>query len=107
MGSPHENVKALLPAAEPPEVVTRLYRAFAAADAQGLACVLHPRFAGRVSAGMPLGVGGSAFTPEQMLLGVWAKVFSTFEVAPIPEEYVVVGPGQAGAGPGDSRRGLQ
>ena len=78
--------------AEPPEVVTRFYGAFVAADAQGLALVLHPRFAGRVSAGMPLGVGGSAATPEQMLRGVWAEVFGTFAIAPISDEFVVVGP---------------
>jgi ketosteroid isomerase-like protein len=77
--------------AEPPEVVTRLYGAFAAADAQGLASVLHPRFVGRVSAGMPLGVGGSASTPGQMLRGVWAEVFGTFEIAPVPDEFVVAG----------------
>lgn len=91
MKSPHVTGDSPL-TADLLDAVTRLYGALAAADARALTSVLHPEFTGRVSAGMPLGVGGRASTPEQMLYGVWAQVFGTFEITPAPEEIVVAGP---------------
>jgi uncharacterized protein len=74
-----------------PKVVARLYAAFATADGLALAGLLHPQFTGRVSTGMPFGVGGTIDSPHQMLSNVWAAVFTQYETAPQPDEYVVVG----------------
>lgn len=73
------------------EVAAQLYAAFAARDGLALAGLMHPQFTGRVSAGMPFGVGGTIDSPEQMLRDVWAATFAQFETAPQPDEYLVVG----------------
>jgi ketosteroid isomerase-like protein len=74
-----------------PKVVTRLYTAFAAADGLALAELLHPQFTGRVSTGMPCGVGGTVDSPHRMLGNVWGAVFVHYDTAPQPDEYIVVG----------------
>jgi uncharacterized protein len=73
------------------EIAGSLYSAFAGGDGAALAGLLHPEFSGRVSAGMPFGVGGPVDTPEQMLRDVWIATFAHFETVPRPDEYVVVG----------------
>jgi ketosteroid isomerase-like protein len=73
------------------EIAGRLYSAFADSDGAALAGLLHSEFSGRVSVGMPFGVGGSVDRPEQMLRDVWVATFAHFETAPRPDEYVVVG----------------
>jgi uncharacterized protein len=58
----------------------RLYDAFAARDVQALRDALADDFVGRVSDGMPLGVGGEHSGPEAMIRDVWGKVFATYEI---------------------------
>ncbi|OKH81438.1 hypothetical protein EB75_16790 [Mycobacterium sp. ST-F2] len=80
------------PAASPSiDTAARLYAAFAAHDGAGLAELLHPEFCGRVSDGMPFGLGGEVHGPEEMLLNVWGGAAAHFEIAPQPDEFVVVG----------------
>jgi uncharacterized protein len=82
MSAPHTSIAAA--------VAARLYTAFAAGDGRALAALLHPNFSGRVSEGMPLGVGGTIEGPKQMLRNVWGATFAQYETAPQPDEYVVV-----------------
>jgi uncharacterized protein len=72
------------------EVATRLYAAFSAHDGVALAGLLHPSFTGRVSAGMPFGLGGAVDSPEKMLRSVWGAASAEFEISPQPDEYVRV-----------------
>ncbi|MEV4095558.1 nuclear transport factor 2 family protein [Streptosporangium saharense] len=72
--------------------VDRLYRGFAARDPEAILGALHPEFVGTVSAGMPLGVGGTHTGPEAMLGDCWGVVFTHLDTAPYPEEEVWSGP---------------
>lgn len=74
------------------DAATRLYAALAAVDVDALAALLHPEFTGHVSDGMPLAVGGAVDGAEQMLVGVWGRVASAYDVAPQPAEYLEVAP---------------
>jgi len=73
------------------DAASRLYDAFAARDAGALLAALHPSFAGVVSAGMPLGVGGRHEGPEAMLAEVWAPVFTVYDVVPEADELLLSG----------------
>ncbi|MFD3701585.1 hypothetical protein ACFWUP_00405 [Nocardia sp. NPDC058658] len=55
-----------------------------------LAGLLDRSFTARVSAGMPLGVGGAVPDPKTMLVNVWGAVSVEYDVAPYPEEFVDV-----------------
>lgn len=66
----------------------RLYEAFANDDADALLATLTPDFHGVVSAGMPLGVGGSYDTAVAMLDTVWGPVGAELDVTPVPDEYL-------------------
>lgn len=72
-------------------VADRFYRAMAEDDGPALASLLHPAFTGRVSAGMPLGVGGSVDGPDKMLRGVWLTIAKAFDVTPVTDEIVPIG----------------
>ncbi|GAA2430097.1 nuclear transport factor 2 family protein [Mycolicibacterium llatzerense] len=73
------------------EVAERLYSAFTSHDRAGLAALLHPDFTGRVSEGMPFGLGGAVHSPEQMLRDVWGGASAHWETAPYPDEFVAAG----------------
>jgi ketosteroid isomerase-like protein len=75
----------------PTDIAARLYAAFATHDGAGLAGLLHPEFTGRVSAGMPFGLGGDIDSPARMLSHVWGQAAAHFEIAPQPDEFVTVG----------------
>ena len=72
----------------------RLYDALARGDVTETLASLHPEFRGYASAGMPLGVGGSHDGPERMLLDCWAVVFATYDIAPAPDEILVLPEGR-------------
>ncbi|MEV4249921.1 nuclear transport factor 2 family protein [Streptosporangium canum] len=74
--------------------VERLYKGFAASDPGEILASLHPDFTGVVSAGMPLGVGGTHRGPEAMLRDCWGVVFQHLDTGPQPEEQVWSGPGR-------------
>ncbi|MFE1591133.1 nuclear transport factor 2 family protein [Nocardia sp. NPDC058705] len=72
------------------DVAESLYTAFANSDGGVLAGLLDRSFTARVSAGMPLGVGGAVPDPKTMLVNVWGAVSVEYDVAPYPEEFVEV-----------------
>lgn len=73
------------------DTASRLYAAFATHDGAALAGMLHPEFTGRVSSGMPFGLGGEIDSPEKMLRNVWGGAAAHYETAPQPDEFIAVG----------------
>ena len=61
------------------DAARRLYQAIAARDAHALLEAMEEEFEGRVSQGMPLGVGGRHEGRERMLHDVWLKVFAAYD----------------------------
>ncbi|GIH77037.1 nuclear transport factor 2 family protein [Planobispora longispora] len=72
--------------------VERLYKGFAASDPEEIAAALHPDFVGVVSAGMPLGVGGTHQGVEAIFRDCWGVVFRKLDTCPRPEEELWIGP---------------
>jgi ketosteroid isomerase-like protein len=62
------------------DLARRLYEGFLAPDAAAILSLLKPDFEGKVSAGMPLGVGGRYDSAEAMMRDVWVPVFSAYDV---------------------------
>lgn len=69
----------------------RLYAAFAARDPRAILESLHPAFVGEVSAGMPLGLGGTYEGPEAMLSQVWGPVARVYDLTPELGELLACG----------------
>ena len=72
----------------------RLYEAFDADDAATLRELLHPRFVGEVTPGLPRDWGGTYEGPETMLRECWARVFAELDARPVPEELIATGDGR-------------
>jgi ketosteroid isomerase-like protein len=68
-----------------------LYDAFLAHDAAAIMALLDPAFEGKVSAGMPLGVGGVHSSAEAMMRDVWAPVFGAYDVRVEADELLECG----------------
>jgi ketosteroid isomerase-like protein len=68
----------------------RLYRALAAQDRHALLETLAANFRGRVSEGMPNGLGGVYEGAEAMLRDCWTPLLAAVDVQPVPEEYLPV-----------------
>lgn len=68
-------------------VAERLYAALAAGDARALDRVVAPEFAGRVTAGLPLGMGGDHLGREVMREQVWWQLGRHYHVVAEPVEY--------------------
>ena len=75
-------------------VVPRFYAALAAGDVSALLGALHPEFRGRVTEGLPFGIGGTADGREAMLRDVWGRAAAHYELHPAPEEYVPTADGR-------------
>jgi uncharacterized protein len=73
----------------PSAVARRLYDAMAAGDADALLDLLTNDFEGRVSAGMPHGVGGLHHGPHDML-GVWGTIHAQYDMSVEPLEFLTV-----------------
>jgi ketosteroid isomerase-like protein len=73
------------------DAARNLYAAMAARDVDALLDAMHADFAGKVSEGMPLGVGGRHEGRERMLREVWAKVFAAYDIAPQVTRYIETG----------------
>lgn len=73
------------------DVARRLYDGFLAYDAEAILAQLHPGFEGIVSAGMPLGVGGTHRGPERMMADVWVPVFGAYDVRVEADELLPAG----------------
>ncbi len=70
------------------DTTERVYRAFEAGDGAALLELMHPRFVGVVTEGLPSGWGGVHRGPERMFADCWAPVFAVLETRPVPEEIV-------------------
>jgi ketosteroid isomerase-like protein len=73
------------------EAANRLYAALAARDVHALLDAMEQDFAGTVSEGMPLGVGGRHDGRERMLRDVWVKVFEAYDTRPEVTRYLETG----------------
>ena len=74
----------------PTEVAQRLYDAMARADGQALFGLLTEDFVGTVSTGMPHGVGGEHRGAVDMIVGVWARIASVYDMHVDPLDYLQV-----------------
>jgi 2-(1,2-epoxy-1,2-dihydrophenyl)acetyl-CoA isomerase len=74
----------------PTAVAQRLYDAMAHADGEALFCLLTEDFVGTVSAGMPHGVGGEHHGPADMIVGVWARIASVYDMHVDPLDFLPV-----------------
>lgn len=71
-----------------------LYDAFANADGERLLSLLHTDFAGKVSDGMLMGVGGTHVGPTAMLHDVWVPVARRYAARPVPERFLTCESGE-------------
>lgn len=65
-----------------------LYAAFEAGDIDALARLLSPDFKGRLSPGMPLGLGRDYDGLESMMTDAWGVIDQAFEIVPRPDTLV-------------------
>ena len=72
----------------PAEVAQRFYRALADGDGQALFDLLTDDFEGRVSDGMPHGVGGEHHGRVAMISDVWGRIDSAYDVEVEPSEFL-------------------
>jgi ketosteroid isomerase-like protein len=70
------------------DAARKLYDAIAARDIGALLDAMEEDFAGTVSAGMPLGVGGRHEGREHMVHDVWVKVFAAYDTTPEVTRYL-------------------
>jgi ketosteroid isomerase-like protein len=73
------------------DLARRLYDSFLAHDPAAIMALLHPGFEGKVSAGMPLGVGGRHSGAEAMMRDVWVPVFTAYDVRVEADELLECG----------------
>ncbi|KWX68481.1 nuclear transport factor 2 family protein [Mycobacterium sp. NAZ190054] len=73
-------------------VAQRFYRALSDKDADALFALLADDFEGRVSTGMPHGVGGEHHGRVAMVTEVWGRIDAAYDVEVVPHEYLSVGP---------------
>lgn len=64
-----------------------LYRALAAWDKDALGNLLHPTFTGTITAGLPLGLGGTYGSPEDMIRQFWRNLGKSYEARAVPTDY--------------------
>lgn len=74
------------------DIARCLYRALADGDGPALFGLLADDFVGTVSAGMPHGVGGEHHGRDAMILGVWGRIASIYDMHLEPSAYLAVGP---------------
>ena len=77
-----------------PPVVDALYAALREVDVEALVAVLHPEFRGRVTEGLPFGIGGTAEGPREMLRDVWGRAFAHYALHPEPDEVLALADGR-------------
>ncbi|MGV0786958.1 nuclear transport factor 2 family protein [Mycolicibacterium sp. XJ2] len=74
----------------PIDVAQRFYGALAGADGPELFRLLTDDFVGTVSTGMPHGVGGQHHGSADMIVGVWGRITSLYDMHVDPAEYLAV-----------------
>lgn len=74
------------------KTVQRFYRALTDPDPAELVEVLDPNLHATITAGLPLGWGGSYTTAADLIERCWRPIFSQLEIHPVPEEYLLCEP---------------
>jgi ketosteroid isomerase-like protein len=75
------------------ETVHRFYQALQGRDLATLSTVPDPGFAGQMTQGLPLRLGGLV-TGRDAMLGVWGKAAKHYQMQPQPQEYLDTGDGR-------------
>jgi 2-(1,2-epoxy-1,2-dihydrophenyl)acetyl-CoA isomerase len=71
-----------------------LYQALAVGDRGRLAELLHPGFEGRVTDGLPLGLGGEYHGPDAMRRDFWGRIGRSFDIRAVPAEFCLLPDGR-------------
>jgi len=71
----------------PVSIASDLYQALAAGDRARLTELLHPGFEGRVTEGLPFGLGGEYHGPDAMRRDFWGRIGRSFTVRAVPAEF--------------------
>lgn len=64
-----------------------LYEALATGDRERLDALLHPRFEGRTTAGLPFELGGVYHGPDAMRRDFWGKIAKHYAARAVPERF--------------------
>jgi 2-(1,2-epoxy-1,2-dihydrophenyl)acetyl-CoA isomerase len=75
-------------------VAADLYQALESGDRARLAELLHPDFEGRVTEGLPLGLGGQYHGPDAMRRDFWGRIGRSFAVRAVPAEFCLLPDGR-------------
>ena len=67
-----------------------LYRALAVWDVPALDALFHPRFHGRTTAGLPLGLGGTYDGADAMRKTFYSKIGRNFEAQAVPARFAMI-----------------
>ncbi len=72
------------------DVAQRFYRALSDSDGNALFSLLTDDFEGVVSAGMPHGVGGEHHGRVAMIVDVWGRIDSAYDIEVVPAQFLAV-----------------
>ena len=75
-------------------IAADLYQALESGDRARLAELLHPDFEGRVTEGLPLGLGGQYHGPDAMRRDFWGRIGRSFAVRAVPAEFCLLPDGR-------------
>jgi 2-(1,2-epoxy-1,2-dihydrophenyl)acetyl-CoA isomerase len=76
------------------QLAADLYRALGDGDRERLDQLLHPQFEGRVTAGLPLGLGGSYHGPAAMRREFWRPIAQSFAARAEPDSFGLLDDGR-------------
>jgi 2-(1,2-epoxy-1,2-dihydrophenyl)acetyl-CoA isomerase len=76
------------------QVAADLYQALADGDRARLAELLHPGFEGRVTEGLPLGLGGVYHGPDAMCRDFWGRIARSYVARVVPSEFCLLPDGR-------------
>jgi 2-(1,2-epoxy-1,2-dihydrophenyl)acetyl-CoA isomerase len=75
-------------------IAADLYQALADGDRARLAELLHPGFEGRVTEGLPLGLGGVYRGPDAMCRHFWGRIARSYVARVVPSEFCLLPDGR-------------
>lgn len=73
------------------ELVGRLYTALRTADADALARLLHHDFTGRLTPGLPWGLGRQPVVGPEAMLRAWRRIGQAYDVVARPDRVITSG----------------
>jgi 2-(1,2-epoxy-1,2-dihydrophenyl)acetyl-CoA isomerase len=76
------------------QIAADLYQALADGDRARLAELLHPGFEGRVTEGLPLGLGGVYRGPDAMCRDFWGRIARSYAARVVPSEFCLLPDGR-------------